>query len=102
MAGAEAVAAEGQLLNPPYIHHVAVAPSAERPSVRLAAAARGDGAIAIYDMDAQVTWQLTAPCTSACHMQLFLEEAVRIVTKMMPQRSETSTQKRPGNCKKSD
>lgn len=54
----EAAAAEGQLLNPPYIHHVAVPPSADRPAVRLAAAARGDGAIAIYDMDAQVVWQL--------------------------------------------
>ncbi|KAK9831068.1 hypothetical protein WJX74_002097 [Apatococcus lobatus] len=51
---AEAMAAEGQLLNPPYIHHVAVPQSADRPAVRLAAAARGDGAIAIYDMDAQI------------------------------------------------
>ncbi len=42
------------MLNPPYVHHVAVTPQSDRPAVRLAAAARGDGAIAVYDADAQV------------------------------------------------
>ncbi len=51
---AEAAAAEGQLLNPPYVHHVAVAPTSDRPGVRLAAAARGNGTIAVYDIDSQV------------------------------------------------
>ena len=73
--GAEAVAAEGQLLNPPYIHHVAVTPCANRPAVRLAAAARGDGAIALYDMDVQVG-KLSVPL----HVPMSIARVVAIPT----------------------
>ena len=43
---------ENQMFNPPLVHCVATPHNAEHPFTRLVATARGDGAIAVFDADA--------------------------------------------------
>lgn len=40
-----------QVFNPPFVHQVAVPPGDARPRCQWVAAARGDGAIAVFDAD---------------------------------------------------
>ena len=49
-AGSEG-AAEPRVTNPPMIHNLAVAPTADCPAAQLVAAACGDGTVVVWDLD---------------------------------------------------
>ncbi|KAK9829594.1 hypothetical protein WJX72_006785 [[Myrmecia] bisecta] len=52
-SGGEAASLDGQIFNPPLVHSMAVPATDARPFTRLAVAARGDGNIVVYDLDAE-------------------------------------------------